>query len=78
MQGAFQNHTSMNTKYLIINNYGKRQKIEHIRKYPPHVCTMIFLQTFRVKAIRLRHTAGLVVPADEVHPVGIPQLKTCK
>ena len=67
----FSSFTSMYTKYIVIYNDAQCQEIEHISKMVPDVRIAVFPRTFRVKAVRLCDTSGLVVAANKVNPVGV-------
>jgi hypothetical protein len=67
--------TSVYTEYLIINHNAQSQKVEHVGKIMPHIGVPILPRTLSVEAIGLGDAARLVVAADQVHAVRIPQLE---
>jgi hypothetical protein len=57
--------SSVQAKYLIVNQGGERKIVEEIGKVLPHVRIAIFAQAFVVKAIHLCDLAGFVVTAED-------------
>jgi len=53
----------MHAKNLIINYDRQRQKIKHVRKYPPNVGSMVFPYTLGIKSVTLRHSPRLMIPS---------------
>ena len=60
---------------LVIDDDAQREEIKHVGKVVPDVGIAVLARTFRVEAVRLGDTAGLVVAADEVDSVGVSKLE---
>ena len=60
---------------LVVDHHRQRQEGEHVGEVVPHVGVAVLARALRVEPVRLRHAARLVVAADQVHPVRIPQLE---
>ncbi len=67
--------TTVHAEDLIIDHHRKSKKIEHIGEVVPHIGITILAIAFSVEAVRLSNTAGLMVTADEMDAVRIPELK---
>ena len=67
-------HTSMDTKYIIINDDTQRQKIKHIRKIMPDIRISIFPITFRIEPITLGNPSTFMIPTNQMHPTRPPEL----
>lgn len=66
---------AMDAEDLVVDDDGQGEEVEHVGEVVPHVGVAVLARAFRVKAVRLRHAAGLVVAADEVHAVRVAQLQ---
>ena len=68
----------MDAEDLIIDNNAESEKIEHISEIMPNVCVTVLSGALGVEAIRLCHTTGLVISADQMHSLRISEFKTDK
>ena len=64
----------MDAQDAIVHERGQRQVIEHVRAIPPHVYAAVLPKALVVEPVHLRDLPRLVVPSDEVYPVGIAHL----
>lgn len=65
--------TAVDAKDLVVDDDAERQKVKHVGKVVPDAGVAVLAGTFRVEAVRLRHAARLVVPADQMDSVGVSQ-----
>ena len=68
--------TTVDTKYLVINDNTQSKEIEHIGKVVPDIGVAVFSGTLGIEAIRLGHTAGLVVASNKMNALGVSQFQT--
>lgn len=67
--------TSVYAEDLIINDNAKGQKVKHVGKVVPHIGVSIFPRALRIEPVGLGHASRLVVPADKVDAIRIPQFQ---
>jgi len=75
-RAGWKGHTSVHTKYLVINNNTQSEKVKHVCEIVPDIGIAIFPRTFGVKAIGLGDAARLVVASYQMHTVGVSKLQT--
>jgi hypothetical protein len=68
--------TSVNTKYLVINDHAQGQKVEHVGKIMPNIRIPIFPRAFGIEPIRLRNTPRLMVSPNQMHSMRVSKLQT--
>lgn len=64
---------AMDAEYLVVYDDAEGEEIEHVCEVVPDVGVAVFPGTFCVKAVGLGDPTGLVVAADQVDAVGVPQ-----
>lgn len=47
--------TAMYAEYLVVDDHGKRQEVEHVREVRPDMGTAVFPYAFGVEAVCLIH-----------------------
>jgi hypothetical protein len=67
--------SAVDTKYLVVDDDGQGQVVEHIGKVVPNIGVAIFATAFSVEAVRLCYTAGFVVATDEVNSIRVSKLQ---
>lgn len=67
--------TTVHTENLIIDHHRKSEEIEHIGEVMPNIGITILAVAFSVEAVRLRNTAGLMITADEMDAVRVPEFE---
>lgn len=67
--------TAVDAEDLVVDHHAQREEVEHVREVVPDIGVAVFARALCVEPVRLCHTAGLVVPADEVHALRVPQFQ---
>lgn len=60
---------------LVVDDDGEGEEVEHIGEVVPHIGVAVLAVALGVEAVGLRHAAGLVVAADQVHAGRVAQFK---
>ena len=60
---------------LVVDDDGEGEEVEHVGEVVPDVGVAVLAVAFGVEAVGLRHTAGLVVAADQVHARRVAQFE---
>lgn len=60
---------------LVVDDDRQGQEVEHVGEVVPHVGVAVLARALGVEAVGLRHAARLVVAADQVHAVRVPELE---
>lgn len=66
---------AVDAEYLVVDDDGERQEVEHVREVVPDVGVAVFARALGVEAIGLGYAAGFVVAANEVHSSWVAELK---
>ncbi len=67
--------TSVNAEDLVINDDAQSQKVKHVCKIMPYIGVSVFPTALGVKTVRLRDASRLVVSANEMYTVRVPQFE---
>lgn len=64
---------AMDAEYLVVYDDAEGEEVEHVCEVVPDIGVAVFPGTFCVEAVGLGDPTGLVVAADQVDAVGVPQ-----
>lgn len=68
--------TSVETKYLVVDEGGEGKVIEEIGKVLPNICISIFAEALVIKAINLSDLTGFVVTTEDGDSLGVSYFKS--